>query len=90
MTLTFGNYRAKTTPSGWLLQKRVGKQWKQTEYFDTVHSLVSTLQQRRLHEETGGICHDLHDSAAVTQVLEAVEAAQNKLRDEILGVSDAS
>jgi hypothetical protein len=90
MVLMFGEYRARTTKTGWLLQRRTGKQWKRTEYFESVHSLISALQHRRLHEQTSGVCHDLHDPVAVVQVLQAVEVAQNKLRNEILGVSDGS
>jgi len=54
MTFIIANrYRIKSTEiGGFILQKKIGKQWKEARYFDNLASAVKDLTQIKIHSDT--------------------------------------
>ncbi len=86
MTAMFGNYRVKTNKSGWLLQKKRGQQWKETEFHSTLGSLVDGLLQQTFNEHTKNLVYYIGDEDEAIFMLETINTKLKAIREEILGV----
>lgn len=86
MTVFFNNYRVKSSKSGWIVQQRVGKQWKESRYFTTTESLVDTLLKEQFHKQTEGFVYYSTSEDGAFYLLEEINSRLKAVREEIIGV----
>lgn len=86
MTAMFSKYRVKTNKSGWLLQQKRGGQWKGTEFYPTLGSLVDGLLQLTFNEHTKNLVYYIGDEDEAVFMLETLNTRLKAIREEILGV----
>lgn len=90
MTLFIKDYRIKNYKFGtYIIQKKVGDQYKEASYFNTLNSAIKHLFDMRVEGETADIVIDCTDkvssSIAKAELIKRIEA----IRDEIVEVLDA-
>jgi hypothetical protein len=90
MTLITDKYRIKNHKFGtYVLQKKIGSQYKESSYFTTLASAIKYLFDVRLEDETADVVIDcidkLSSSIAKAELIKRIEA----IRDEIVEVLDA-
>lgn len=86
MKVIFGNYKVKSTHSGWMLQKKCGKQWKKTQYFDSLEGLVDTLLQQTFNDRTSKQTYYLSEEDDAVFMLDRISQELKVIRNEIVGV----
>lgn len=86
MMVIFGKCRVKTNSTGWMLQERVGKQWKETKYFSSTKGLVDVLLKEQLHKQTKGLVYYSACEDGAFYLLEEINSRLKAIRDEIVGV----
>lgn len=89
MTFMFTDYRLKSYKyNGFVLQKKVGGQYKESSYFNTLASAIKYLFDMRVEDETADIVIDCLDKASSTiakaKLIKRIEA----IRDEIVEALD--
>ena len=86
MVIIFDKFRVKTNKTGWIVQERVGKQWKETRYFTSVNSLIDALLKEQFHKQTEGFVYYSTNEDGAFYLLEEINLRLNAIRDEIVGV----
>ncbi len=86
MKVIFGKYQVKSNNSGWILRKKRGNQWKQSQYCSSLESLVDSLLQQTFNERTGNLVYYVNEENDAVYMLDTISRLIDELREEIIGV----
>lgn len=86
MTLIFDKYQLKTDRYGWLLQKKVGNQWKETLFYTKLEHAISSLIDQITHEKTSGINIDLTNQTEALRMIKELNVTLAMIKTEIVEV----
>jgi len=87
MTILFNKWRIKDySPGGYIVQRKVGKQYKQTSYFNTLEQAVKYLFQEQVRDETADLVIDTINKSEALITSNKLVRRIDRVSDEILGV----
>lgn len=87
MTLLLGKWRIKNHGNGgYVVQKKIGKQWKESAYFSTLQAAAIHLHDSRVNDETITLIIDTSNDVAAAIARAELVTRMESIRDEILGV----
>ena len=84
MTYQHDKWRFKSQQYGWLIQKRVGNQWKETQYYRTLDQAIAVFLGQLFHEETTDLHINFTDQAEMTRQLRFMNSRLKYIQEEIL------
>lgn len=84
MTINVRNHRIKSIEYGWMVQKKVGNQWKHTEYFRSLDQAAANLLDQSFHEQTTDIDINTTNQSESARLLKELAATLSSIRFEIL------
>jgi hypothetical protein len=85
VTVLFKKWRLKSHDyGGYIVQKRIGKQWKETSYFRSLSHAVRFLLERRIHDESANLIVDTNNRAKAAVAKAKLIELINNVSDEIV------
>lgn len=89
-TFIYKNWCIKSHETGgYIAQKKVGNQYKETSYFNSLGSAAKYLFEQRLHYESLDIIIDATDKAQAAIAQAKLIQLINDVSEQIVGVLDA-
>jgi len=83
MQFKIDNWRIKNQRYGWLVQHKVGKQWKESQYFVELSSATQHLYSQLIFEQTKDIKIDVVNQDETIRLLRELDVRLKDALEEI-------
>jgi hypothetical protein len=86
MVFLIGSWRIKSHEYGYIVQHKIGQQWKRSSYFITLEKATQYLIERKIHDESLDIIISDLNKAMMSVSRARLIAIIEKIRSEVLEV----